>query len=159
LSTKNELLLQLVIIEKIRESGVIMLSDQTKEQLVKMIGERTNAEFILLFGSHAKETARKDSDIDIAYYSEDLLSPFELFSFLGELAQIGNKDVDLVNIREIDTVFAMQIFTTGKLLECKNENEFVKQRMKAFSMYAGLNQQRAEVLQSIQDRGSVFGNE
>ncbi|WP_432355569.1 type VII toxin-antitoxin system MntA family adenylyltransferase antitoxin [Sporosarcina sp. A2] len=113
----------------------------------------------MLFGSYAKGTVREDSDIDLAYYAVDVLSPYECFSLSGELAQIANGDVDVVNIREIDTVFAVQIFPTGKLLACHDENEYIKQRMKAYSIYAGLNEQRAEVLQRIQDRGSVCGDE
>ena len=136
-----------------------MLSERMKQQLVKTLSERVNPAFILLFGSHAKGTAREDSDIDLAYYAVHPISSYERFLLTGELAQICQVDVDLVNIREINTVFAMQIFSTGELLACQDENEFVKQRMKAFSMYAELNEQRAEVLRSIQDRGSVFGDE
>lgn len=149
----------LVIIEKKDESGEGMLSEQMKQQLVKVLSERVNPAFILLFGSHAKGNAREDSDIDLAYYAPHQLSFYERFLLAGELAQICQVNVDLVNIREIDTVFSMQIFSTGELLACQDENEFVKQRMKAFSMYAALNEQRVEILRSIQDRGSVFGDE
>ncbi|WP_106495742.1 type VII toxin-antitoxin system MntA family adenylyltransferase antitoxin [Lentibacillus sp. Marseille-P4043] len=136
-----------------------MLSEQIRQKLVETLTEKVNPAFILLFGSYAKERARGDSDVDLAYYKEQPLSSYELFILTGELAQICGKDVDLVNIREIDTVFAMQIFSTGKLIECRDENEFVKQRIKAYHMYAELNEQRAEVLRSIQERGSVFGDE
>lgn len=136
-----------------------MLSENTQQRLVKLLSERVNPAFILLFGSYAKGLEREDSDIDLAYYSTDLLAPYEHFLLSGELAKVSKTEVDVVNIRELDTVFAMQIFSTGKLLACKDENEFVKQRMKAFSMYADLSEQRAEILQNIQDRGSVYGNE
>ncbi|PIC66142.1 nucleotidyltransferase [Sporosarcina sp. P21c] len=136
-----------------------MLSEEIKKELVDLLNERVNPSFILLFGSHGKGTAREDSDIDLGYYAVDLLSSYERFILAGELARVAKKEVDLVNIREVDTVFAMQIFSTGKLLSCHDENEFIKQRMKAFSMYINLNQQRADVLQSIRERGSVFGDE
>ncbi|ARK22081.1 type VII toxin-antitoxin system MntA family adenylyltransferase antitoxin [Sporosarcina ureae] len=138
-----------------------MLSEEIKKEVVDLLNERVNPSFILLFGSHGKGTAREDSDIDLGYYAVDLLSSYERFILAGELAQVAKREVDLVNIREVDTVFAMQIFSTGKLLSCRDENEFIKQRMKAISMYINLNlnQQRAEVLQSIRERGSVFGDE
>lgn len=136
-----------------------MLSEEIKKELVDLLNERVNPSFILLFGSHAKGTAREDSDIDLGYYAVELLSSYERFILAGELAQVAKREVDVVNIREVDTVFAMQIFSTGKLLSCRDENEFIKQRMKAFSMYIHLNQQRADVLQSIRERGSVFGDE
>ena len=124
-----------------------------------MLNERVNPSFIIIFGSYAKGTAREDSDIDLGYYAVDLLSSYERFILAGELAQVAKREVDLVNIREVDTVFAMQIFSTGKLISCRDENEFLKQRMRAFSMYIDLNQQRADILQSIQKRESVFCDE
>lgn len=136
-----------------------MLSEEIKKELVDLLNERVNPSFILLFGSYARGTAREDSDIDLAYYSVDILSSYDRFILAGELAQVCKREVDVANIREVDTVFAMQIFSTGKLLACGDENEFIKQRMKAFSMYINLNQQRADILQSIQERGSVFGDE
>lgn len=148
-----------VIIKKKDEGGVVMLSKPIRQKLVETLVEKENPAFILLFGSYAKGTARGDSDVDLAYYTEQPLSSYERFILAGELAQICETDVDLVNIREIDTIFAFQIFSTGILLDCFDENEFVKQRIKAFRMYAELNEQRAEILRSIQERGSVFGNE
>ena len=136
-----------------------MLSEEIKKELVAMLNERVNPSFIIIFGSYAKGTAREDSDIDLGYYAVDLLSSYERFILAGELAQVAKREVDLVNIREVDTVFAMQIFSTGKLISCRDENEFLKQRMRAFSMYIDLNQQRADILQSIQKRESVFCDE
>ena len=136
-----------------------MLSEEIKKELVAMLNERVNPSFTIIFGSYAKGTAREDSDIDLGYYAVDLLSSYERFILAGELAQVAKREVDLVNIREVDTVFAMQIFSTGKLISCRDENEFLKQRMRAFSMYIDLNQQRADILQSIQKRESVFCDE
>ncbi|MEK4426821.1 hypothetical protein [Solibacillus sp. FSL K6-1523] len=78
-------------------------------------------------------------------------------SITGDLADILGVEVNLVEIKTIDTVFSMQIFSEGKLLDCQDENEFVKQQMKAYSMYVTLNEQRAEIFQNINERGSVFG--
>lgn len=54
-------------------------------------------------------------------------------------------------------MFAAQIFSSGIVIDCKDENTFVKERMKALSMYVTLNEQRAEILKAIEDRGSVYG--
>lgn len=35
---------------------------------LQVLSDRVNPAFILLYGSHAKGTAREDSDIDLAYY-------------------------------------------------------------------------------------------
>lgn len=128
-----------------------MLCEQVKQQIVALLTEAVQPAFIVLFGSYAKNTARSDSDVDIAYYSEQSISPYNRFIMMGELAMICGAEVDLINIREVDTVFAMQIFAYGQLLACSDENEFVKQRMKALRMYVELNEQREVVLQSIRE--------
>jgi predicted nucleotidyltransferase len=128
------------------------------EQLIKeTLDECLQPVFVLVFGSHAKGTARNDSDLDLAYFSEKKLTHYQQFLLAGDLSEKCNVDVDLINIKEIDTVFAAQIFSTGELLYCTNENVFIKERMKAYSMYATLNEQRAEILHGIEKRGSIYG--
>ena len=67
--------------------------------------------------------------------------------------------MDLVDLKEVDTVFTMQIFEQGIPLLIQDENEFTRQKMRAYSMYATLQEQRAPILNAIKERGSVFGNE
>ncbi|MNJ72565.1 hypothetical protein D3C77_692310 [compost metagenome] len=97
--------------------------------------------------------------MDFAYFSNKLLSSYERFILANELASICGKEVDLVNIREMDTVFAMQIFETGVPLYIRDENEFTRQKIKAYRMYVELNEQRVVVIDGIKNRGSVFGDE
>src|SRR5690625_5944389 len=68
-------------------------------------------------------------------------------------------EIDLVDIKQIDTVFNMQIFAQGIPIYMKNENEFIRQKMRAYSMYATLSEQRAPIIEAIKERGSVFGDE
>ncbi|GKV68632.1 hypothetical protein NCCP2716_11300 [Sporosarcina sp. NCCP-2716] len=134
-----------------------MVEHETLQQVAARLAERVNPAFVILFGSVAKGTARADSDLDIAYYAEDVLSGYDRFLLAGELAELAGRDVDLVNLREVDPVFAVQIFSTGKRILCRDDNEFIKQRMRAYSMYATLNEQRAGILEAVKKRGSVYG--
>lgn len=134
-----------------------MLPNEIKETLVQKLAEVLKPDFILLFGSFAQNREREDSDLDLAYYSSRKLTDYERFLLSGELADLCGRDVDLVDLNGVDTIFAAQIFSTGILLSCQNESEFIKQRMKVYSMYATLNEQRAEILENIKNRGSVFG--
>lgn len=111
----------------------------------------------MLFGSYATGKVREDSDLDIAYFSKKEISDFERFIIAGQLAnELKIETVDLVDIKQIDTVFAAQIFFTGVLIYCKDENQFIKQRMKALSMYVTLNEQRKNILQEIDERGYIY---
>ncbi|QGG49637.1 type VII toxin-antitoxin system MntA family adenylyltransferase antitoxin [Lysinibacillus pakistanensis] len=125
--------------------------------VVEKLASAVNPAFVIVFGSYAQGSAREDSDLDIAYFAERQLLAYERFLLAGEIAQSCNIDVDLVDILTVDTVFAAQIFSRGIVIDCKDENTFVKERMKALSMYVTLNEQRAEILKAIEERGSVYG--
>ena len=72
---------------------------------------------------------------------------------------MAGREVDLVDIKQLDTVFTIQIFSQGIPIYIQDENEFTRQKMRAYSMYATLKEQRAAVIESIKERGSVFGDE
>lgn len=136
-----------------------MLEENLKNQLIEIIQNKINPAFIVLFGSFAKGTNRIDSDIDLAFFSKEQLSSYERFLLASELAEIAGREVDLVDLKQIDTVFTMQIFSQGIPIYIQDENEFTRQKMRAYSMYATLSEQRASVIESIKERGSVFGDE
>lgn len=136
-----------------------MLKETVKKLLVDAMVEKLDPAFILLFGSHAKGTARAESDIDLAYFSERELSSYERFILAADLSGLAGQEVDLIDIKQIDTVFNMQVFADGKPIYMQDENEFVRQQMRAYSMYVTLNEQRAPIVETIKERGSVFGDE
>ena len=136
-----------------------MLQAEIQEQIVLLLQEKVNPDFIVLFGSFAKGTNYEESDVDLAYFSKQQLSSYERFLLANELASICGHEVDLVDLKEADTVFTMQIFEQGVPLLIQDENEFTRQKMRAYSMYATLQEQRAPILNAIKERGSVFGNE
>ena len=53
----------------------------------------------------------------------------------------------------------MRFFSQGIPIYIQDENEFTRQKMRAYSMYAILSEQRALIIEAIKERGSVFGDE
>ena len=49
----------------------------------------------------------------------------------------------------------MQFFEQGIPIYIQDENEFTRQKMRAYSMYATLSVQRAPIIEAIKERGSV----
>ncbi|MEI3612397.1 type VII toxin-antitoxin system MntA family adenylyltransferase antitoxin [Pseudogracilibacillus sp. SO30301A] len=130
---------------------------QDQIKIIRTTLSKFNPIFIILFGSYAKGTARKDSDIDIAFFTQTDISDYERFLTAQQLAEnLQIESVDLVDIRKVDTVFAAQIFYTGEVIFCKDENEFILQRIRALSMYTDLNECRKKVLERIKESGSVY---
>lgn len=136
-----------------------MLTSEIQQRLIDKLVQAVEPAFIILFGSFAQGIVHEESDIDLAYLSNKRLTPYERFMLVGELALIGEREIDLVDIMQIDTVLTMQIFSQGIPIYIHDENEFVRQRMRAYSMYVTLNGQRASVIEAIKERGSVFGDE
>lgn len=136
-----------------------MLTKELQEQMIEMIKQQVNPDFIILFGSFAKGSVHNKSDIDLAFISKQPLSSYERFILAGDLASIAHCEVDLVDLKQIDTVFTMQIFEQGIPIYILDENEFIRQKMRAYSMYATLSEQRAPIIEAIIKRGSVFGDE
>ena len=136
-----------------------MLKEELQKDLVDRIILETSPDFIILFGSFAKDMTHDESDIDLAYFSDKQLSSYERFMLASELAAIAGREVDLVDIKQIDTVFTMQIFEQGNPIYIHDEKELTRQKMRAYSMYATLSEQRAAIIDAIKERGSVFGNE
>lgn len=136
---------------------VSMLEKELKSKVIHKIVEEVNPAFILVFGSFAKGTVHADSDLDLAYFRHDECSPYDRFILTGELATGINRDVDIVDIKHIDTVFTMQIFEHGIPMYMQDENEFHRQKMRAYSMYATLSEQRATLIEAVRERGSVYG--
>ncbi|WP_336866242.1 type VII toxin-antitoxin system MntA family adenylyltransferase antitoxin [Peribacillus frigoritolerans] len=113
--------------------------------------------FIIIFGSYAKKSTHKDSDIDIAFYSENQsLTTYEVFLLAQELADILKIEVDLVNIRTASTVFKAQIYTTGTIIYSTNDTLLKNLQMTALSMYAKLNEERENILKKIGESGTIY---
>lgn len=53
----------------------------------------------------------------------------------------------------------MQIYKQGIPIYIHDENEYTRQKMRAYRMYTTLSEQRAPIIEAIKERGSVFGDE
>lgn len=109
------------------------------------------------FGSQAKGTARRDSDVDLAVLARDPIPNLRRFELTQELAVQLHRNVDLVDLRNASTVMRMQVLSTGTCLDTQNESARREFEMYAYSDYARLNEERREILKGITKRGLVYG--
>ena len=61
---------------------ITQVINQVKEYLIKKYGDKIRE--IILFGSHVKGEATKDSDIDILVLIDDSIDPFEMRRSLSD---------------------------------------------------------------------------
>lgn len=116
-----------------------------REEIINSLDE-INIGFAYIFGSCVKGNFRKESDIDIAIYGEEEFDDYTLFMKAQEIAVKLNRDIDLIDLKKVSTVFAVQIFSTGELIICNDINKKMEFEMNCLSQYAKLNEERAEII-------------
>ncbi|MFC1466534.1 MAG: nucleotidyltransferase domain-containing protein [Candidatus Brachytrichaceae bacterium NZ_4S206] len=130
------------------------LSDEQITALVEIIRhDFPSAQAVYLFGSYAQGTPGADSDVDIA-----VLLPVEIARTAGDLrlsdtalalSKHLRRDVDLVNLRAVSTVFQNQIIHTGRLIYSGDERARQEFEMLTLSFYMKLNEERAEIVRQF----------
>ncbi|ABP66214.1 DNA polymerase, beta domain protein region [Caldicellulosiruptor saccharolyticus DSM 8903] len=123
--------------------------EDVKRTIVEFLNETLSPWLIILFGSLIKGNFRKNSDIDIAYFSDKDIDNYERFLIAQELANILNRDVDLIDLKKTSTVFRTQIISTGEVIFCADETRKMYFFMRTFKEYALLNEEREIVLKSL----------
>ena len=69
---------------------------------------------LYFFGSQARGTPRKDSDLDLAVLAPGYIDPSLLWSLSNEIANLVNGEVDLLDLRATSTVMQSQVISTGQ---------------------------------------------
>ena len=133
------------------------LSEKEKRVIVEYLKDKLKPEFIYLFGSFAKGEGREDSDIDLAIYTDDEVEPYDLFLITNKLSFEVKKDIQIVNLKYIDTVFAAQIVGNREELYCKDEILKANYNIRTFKDYAKLNEEREIILDAIRRDGRIYG--
>ena len=115
---------------------------------------------IYLFGTHGTENEWPDSDVDVA-----LLLPHQQAGEEKNLAMSPcsialenalHKDVDLVNVRQVSTVFQKEIIGGGALIHCADRYAVDEFEMLVISYYQKLNEERRYILESFYRTGRAY---
>lgn len=114
-------------------------------------------EAIILFGSFARGTQSEKSDIDIAFKSKRKISKKEIFEEKLLLEDISKRDIDLVNLDEINDDFRYEILMNGKELYCENKTKFDLYKLDMFREYLDLNESRLSIIDRVKDGGTIYG--
>lgn len=115
---------------------------------------------IYLFGTYGTADEWPDSDVDIAV----LLPPEEarqqsqltLTPCHYGLADALGKPVDLLNVRQVSTVFQKEIVASGRRLYCADDDAAAEFEMLTLSLYQKLNEERQAILESFEETGKAY---
>ena len=95
--------------------------------------------------------------MDIAFLSDDDIDEYRTFMKAQEIANVFNRDCDLIDLKKTSTVLKAQIIGNGKKIFCNDEIKRAYFEMRSLKEYALLNEERAEILKYIESSGSVYG--
>jgi len=140
---------------------MIILNSDVFTQLKQItLRHYPKTEALYLFGSYADKQNHDDSDIDLA-----LLLPAPDSQLIGSLAMSECRfefedmlkiTVDLINLRQVSTVFQKEIVSTATRLFTQRPYQAEEFEMLVYSFYQKLNQERADILQAFQMTGRAY---
>ncbi|MEM7736811.1 MAG: nucleotidyltransferase domain-containing protein [Deinococcota bacterium] len=108
---------------------------------------------ISLFGSYAQGTPWPQSDVDLAVLLPAVLARKEslmaLSPCVSELSHQLQRDIDLINLRQVNTVFQNEIIHTGRWIDIQDEEAVLAFEMMVLSAHQKLNEERADILKSF----------
>lgn len=135
----------------------LLLNSKQIETIISTLNKLIDPWLIILFGSYAKGRAREESDIDIAFLTDQIVDEYQSFCIAQELAGSIGKSLDCVNLSSASTVFQIQVIGHGKVLYCKDETRRKYYFLRTFKEYALLNEERETILKQIKARGTIYG--
>ena len=125
------------------------MSEKIIEIILEML-KKYNAEFIYIFGSYAKGLENKESDIDIAFFSDKSYGEYEVFQSAQEISAILKKDIDLVQLKNSTTVFQKEIVENGQIIYEKNKIDREKFELSVIKKYFTLKEDRKEIIDNYE---------
>ncbi|MCF8108023.1 MAG: nucleotidyltransferase domain-containing protein [Desulfohalobiaceae bacterium] len=113
-----------------------------------------------LFGSYANNDAHPGSDVDIAVllppaFARQMQS-ITLFQARCDLEKAVHNNVDLINLRRVNTILQKEVITYGKRFLCHDVYAAEEFEMLVFSAYQKLSQERSAIIESILQNGRVL---
>jgi len=110
--------------------------------IVSHIKKELNPRLIYIFGSFAKNRQNSDSDIDIAFLCDTKIDLTVLYNLQLSLGAIAKRDVDLIDMSDIDIPFKVEIISSHYPVFSFSEAFRLEFEMNLLSKYQKLNEER-----------------
>lgn len=111
---------------------------------------------IYLFGSVASSQNNPKSDLDLAFLSDEPVTPLQRWETAQALASEIDCDIDLIDLETANEVMRFEVISTGKRLFVDDLRKVEAFEDKVYMLYIDLNENRMGILNDIAKRGSVY---
>jgi len=108
---------------------------------------------IYIFGSYADKNFTANSDIDIAFLNKVDLTPLEIWDISSSLSNLLKIDVDLIDLKNTNTIFRFEIIYKGIRIYENNRVNSERFEDLAYSFYVDFNEIRSSIIDDIQTNG------
>jgi len=127
------------------------------EKIVELLRQRLpTLQAVYCFGSFATGHAGPESDLDLAVLLPTAADPVHVWELAGEVADIADVPVDLVDLRSASTVMQFQVITHGQRLWAQSLPAGLFECLVVGEKWA-LDVAREGVLSDILKDGKVYG--
>ena len=125
--------------------------EKTSQELPFFFEEEKPIVVAYLFGSMAKGTAGRLSDVDIAILmSRDHRPTLDYHLYLmSKLANILRREVDVVILNEATPLLRFEVIKHGKVLYCRDEIERIAFEERTIDEYLDMNKIEKEYLECL----------
>ena len=122
--------------------------NEIPEDIIK----KYNIKLLILFGSTGTRYEREDSDLDLAFLTENILKGDKEFDLLSELIVFYKRDdIDLINLYKVEPGLKFAVSRKGRVIYQKN-NAFTDFQLYAARMYADTKYLREEREKTLKER-------
>jgi len=122
--------------------------NEIPEDIIK----KYNIKLLILFGSTGTRYEREDSDLDLAFLTENILKGDKEFNLLSELIVFYKRDdIDLINLYKVEPGLKFAVSRKGRVIYQKN-NAFTDFQLYAARMYADTKYLREEREKTLKER-------
>lgn len=134
---------------------------RTYEEIVRIVLKYyPTTQAVYLFGNYGTADEWPDSDVDVAVLlppDDARRHPFLMLTPCHfALEKTLTKSVDLLNARQVSTVFQKEIIASGRLLYGIDEDVVTEFEMLTLSKYQKLNEERRSILESFEETGKAY---
>ena len=139
---------------------MIVVKDRDSRLVDSLSRHYPDLQAVYVFGTYGTEDERPESDVDIA-----LLLPVQSAQSAGnlalgpcarELCSLFGREVDLINLRRMDTVFQNEIIRTGRVVFERNDGERESFELLTIAKYQKLSEERSGIIEEILRSGRVY---
>lgn len=119
---------------------------------LQYLKEKYDIKLIYIFGSCAKGTNKKNSDLDIAVLLGGDYAPFKKLELIGDLIEIFKRDdVDLVVLNEANPVLRHQVIKYGKIIFEESEEVRVNFEVQTLREYMDMEYFRKVQMEFVKE--------